>query len=88
MFVVIGGLLGQSVTRGETYRHLRVFEDVISLVRRRTTSRKSSRTKVMSGAMRGLADGLDGDSAFLPPDLVRLVERGRAKRLPPTSASS
>ena len=32
--------------------------------------------KVMEGAMRGLADGLDPDSAFLNPKQIRAVEAG------------
>jgi hypothetical protein len=31
-FAVIGGFLGQAMTRDDTYQHLRVFEDVIQLV--------------------------------------------------------
>jgi carboxyl-terminal processing protease len=75
LFVVIGGLLGQTLPRSETYRHLRVFEDVISLVLTNYVEEVEP-AKVMTGAMRGLADGLDSDSAYLPPDQVRIVERG------------
>ena len=31
-FVVIGGYLGQALAKDDTYQHLRVFEDVVSLV--------------------------------------------------------
>jgi carboxyl-terminal processing protease len=75
LFVVIGGLLGQTISRSETYRHLRVFEDVISLVLANYVEQVEP-SKVMTGAMRGLADGLDADSAYLPADQVRLIERG------------
>jgi carboxyl-terminal processing protease len=75
LFVVIGGLLGQTLTRSETYRHLRVFEDVMSLVLANYVEEVEP-AKLMNGAMRGLADGLDADSGFLTPDEVRLVERG------------
>ncbi|MBE3131843.1 MAG: PDZ domain-containing protein [Acidobacteria bacterium] len=75
VFVVIGGLLGQTVTRSDTYRHLRVFEDVMSLVLGNYVEEVEA-NRLMIGAMRGLADALDGDSAFLPPDLVRQIERG------------
>ena len=34
--------------------------------------------KVMDGAMRGLADGLDPDSAFLSPGQVKSIESGEA----------
>ena len=74
LFVVIGGLLGQTLTRSDTYRHLRVFEDVVSLVLGSYVEEVEP-AKLMGGALRGLADGLDGDSAYLPPDQVRLVER-------------
>lgn len=74
LFVVIGGLLGQTIARSDTYRHLRVFEDVMSLVLSSYVEEVEP-GKVMNGAMRGLADGLDGDSAYLPPDQVRLIER-------------
>ena len=31
-FAVVGGLLGKTVARDESYQHLRVFEDVVSLI--------------------------------------------------------
>ena len=31
-FAIIGGYLGQAMTKDDTYQHLRVFEDVVSLV--------------------------------------------------------
>ena len=44
--------------------------------------------KVMTGAMRGLADGLDADSAFLPPDQVRIDRAGGQAAGRATSVSS
>ena len=32
MFAILGGYLGQALAKDDTYQHLRVFEDVISLV--------------------------------------------------------
>ena len=32
IFTIIGGYLGQALAKDDTYQHLRVFEDVISLV--------------------------------------------------------
>ena len=72
-FAVIGGLLGRVAAREDTYPHLTVFNDVVRLISDRYVE-KADMDKVMAGAMRGLSDGLDPDSAFLTSDLVKLVE--------------
>jgi carboxyl-terminal processing protease len=70
-FVIVGGLMGQERPTGDrVFRHLRVFEDVVQLV----MSNYVEEVKVdraMEGAMKGLADGLDPDSAYLDPLQVR-----------------
>jgi len=75
-FVVVGGLLGKQPGGGDQpYQHLRVFDDVVSLV----TSAYVEPVKidrVMEGAMRGLADGLDPDSAVLSAKQVKALEGG------------
>ena len=76
-FTLIGGYLGQAMTRDETLRNLRVFEDVMQLVVENYVEDVNV-PKAMRGAMRGLTDGLDGDSAFLPPDLVKAYESKEA----------
>jgi carboxyl-terminal processing protease len=78
-FVVIGGLMGNAAaTRGdETFQHLRVFEDVIRLVMNNYVEEVKV-DRVMEGAMRGLADGLDPDSAYLNPKQLKDVESGVA----------
>src|SRR5687768_12775802 len=72
-FVIVGGLMGQERVPGDrVYRHLRVFEDVVQLV----MSNYVEEVKVdraMEGALRGLADGLDPDSAYLDAKQVRAV---------------
>jgi carboxyl-terminal processing protease len=78
-FVLVGGLLGNSsaATNDESYQHLRVFDDVVQLV----VNSYVTEVKVdqaMEGALRGLADGLDPDSAYLNPQMVRAVEAGEA----------
>jgi carboxyl-terminal processing protease len=73
IFAVIGGYLGQAMARDETFRHLRIFEDVVSLVVNNYVEEVDVRT-AMGGAMRGLADGLDADSAYLPASVVPLIE--------------
>ena len=72
-FAFIGGYLGQALAKDDTYQHLRVFEDVVSLVVNNYVEPVDVR-EAMKGAMRGLADNLDPESAFLPPDLVRTRE--------------
>lgn len=63
-FAVVGGLLGKTVTKEDSYQHLRVFEDVVSLVANNYVE-DVDMDRVMEGAMRGLADGLDPDTSFL-----------------------
>ncbi len=72
-FAIIGGYLGQAMARNDTYQHLRIFEDVVGLVVDNYVEPVDVR-QAMGGAMRGLADGLDPDSAFLTADLVRTLE--------------
>jgi carboxyl-terminal processing protease len=72
-FAFIGGYLGQAMAKDDTYQHLRVFEDVVSLVLNNYVEPVDVR-EAMKGAMKGLADGLDPESAYLTPDLVRTRE--------------
>lgn len=72
-FAVIGGYLGQVLAKDDTYQHLRVFEDVVSLVLNNYVEEVNV-TDAMRGAMKGLADGLDPDSAYLNPDLAKTVD--------------
>ena len=75
-FVVVGGLMGnERATPEQSYQHLHVFEDVVDLVLHNYVQEVQV-DKVMDGAMRGLADGLDPDSAFLNPAQVKAVESG------------
>ncbi|MBI4888834.1 MAG: PDZ domain-containing protein, partial [Acidobacteria bacterium] len=72
-FAFVGGYLGQAMAKDDAYQGLRVFEDVVSLVINNYVEPVDVR-QAMKGAMRGLADGLDPESAFLTPDLVKSVE--------------
>jgi carboxyl-terminal processing protease len=77
-FTLIGGYLGQAMAaKDDTVQHLRVFEDVVSLVLNNYVEEVDIK-QAMRGAMRGLADGLDADSAFLTPDLVKTFESNSA----------
>src|SRR5262245_65219771 len=73
---VIGGVLGNAMARGDdTYAHLRVFQDVLSLIMSNYVEQPNL-DNVMRGAMRGLADNLDSDSGFLSAAQVRQFESG------------
>jgi carboxyl-terminal processing protease len=74
-FAIVGGFLGKVMAREDTYQYLKVFDDVVSLVTSHYVEEVNV-DKVMKGAMHGLADGLDPDSAYLTRDEVRQVETG------------
>lgn len=78
-FVIVGGLMGNAAARGneDTFQHLRVFDEVVRLVMHNYVEDVKV-DRVMEGAMRGLADGLDPDSAYLVAKQVREVESGAA----------
>ena len=68
------------MAREDTYQHLKIFDDVVSLIASNYVE-DADIDKVMRGAMHGLADGLDPDSAYLTAAEVKQVESGAA--LPP-----
>ena len=77
-FALVGGLLGKTMAGQETYPHLRVFDDVFSL----TTGNYVEEVDVerlMHGAMHGLADALDADSAYLTAEQTKLLQSGAEK---------
>lgn len=72
-FTVIGGFLGRDASaQGEDYKHLRIFEDVVNLILNNYVEEVDV-DKVMHGAMHGLADGLDPDSAYLDATQMKTV---------------
>ena len=77
-FAIVGGYLGRVLGAGkdDTLRQLPVFEDVISLVLNNYVEEVDVR-HAMRGALKGLTDGLDPDSAYLTPDLVKAAESGQ-----------
>ena len=76
-FAVVGGFLGKVMAREEAYQHLKIFDDVVSLITSNYVE-KVDVDKVMHGAMHGLADSLDPDSAYLSPKDVKLAEGASA----------
>ena len=79
-FAIVGGFLGRVMAREDTYQHLKIFDDVVSLISSSYVE-TADIDKVMKGAMHGLAEGLDPDSAYLTADQVKQVESGAP--LPP-----
>src|SRR5258706_9648377 len=73
-FIVFGGM-GKASGGDEKFQHLRVFEDVVSLILNNYVE-DAKVDKVMEGAMRGLADGLDPDSAYLTAAEVKSIDPG------------
>ncbi|TAK15107.1 MAG: PDZ domain-containing protein [Acidobacteria bacterium] len=70
----VGGLIGASpATPQKGFEHLRVFEDVVSLVNGAYVEDVDP-DKIFAGAMRGLVEGLDASSAYLPPAEVALID--------------
>lgn len=76
-FVIVGGLIGDASARsgGEPYQQLRVFEDVVGLVMNNYVEPVKI-DRAMEGAMRGLAEGLDPDSAYLNAKQVHELDLG------------
>ena len=79
-FAMVGGVLGSAIARDDTYQQLRVFQDVVSLISSNYVE-EANLSRVMTGAMRGLAEGLDPDSSYLLPAEVKRLEAGEV--LPP-----
>ena len=79
LFVVVGGLMGNVLTpRGdEAFTHLRVFDDVVTLVLGNYVEEVKI-DRAMEGALKGLAEGLDPDSAYLNPQQVAEIQSGAA----------
>jgi carboxyl-terminal processing protease len=72
-FAIVGGFLSKVMAREDTYQHLKVFDEVVSLITSNYVE-KVDVDRVMNGAMQGLTDSLDPDSAYLSPDEVKQIE--------------
>ena len=77
VFTLVGGLLGQQRTAPGAYPHLRVFDDVVSLIFGSYVEEPNPGT-VLDGAMLGLAEGLDPDSSYLDAAQVTLLDGARS----------
>jgi carboxyl-terminal processing protease len=72
-FAILGGFLGKVMAREDTYQHLKIFDDVVGMIQQYYVE-EADMDKVMRGAMHGLADSLDPDSAYLTREQVKQVE--------------
>lgn len=72
-FAIIGGVLSKATAREDTYPQLRIFADVVDKITGDYVD-KVNIDKVMAGAMHGLADSLDPDSAYLTSEQVKQIE--------------
>jgi carboxyl-terminal processing protease len=73
---LLGGFLNRVLAVQDTsYQPLRVFEEVVSLVTNNYVE-KVDNARIMRGALQGLAEGLDADSAWLTPAQVGVAARG------------
>ncbi len=83
LFVGVGGLMSATAAPSQAgFADLRLFGQILQLI---TSSyvEKVDVDKVMDGAMRGLADGLDPSSAYLLPEEIQAIEANTP--LPPAS---
>jgi carboxyl-terminal processing protease len=76
-FAVIGGFMGRASAQQESYQYLRIFEDVVTLILNNYVEEVKP-DAVMEGAMHGLADGLDPDTAYLKASDVKVFEKNEA----------
>lgn len=76
VFTLVGGFLGREAAGENPYRHLRILEDVVSLISNNYVE-DVDLGEVMDGALRGLTEGLDADSAYLSAEDVERIESGR-----------
>ncbi len=74
-FAVIGGFMSKAIAREDSYQYLRIFEDVVSLILNNYVEEVNV-DRVMHGAMHGLADNLDPDSAYLDSNQVKVLDKG------------
>jgi carboxyl-terminal processing protease len=72
-FAIVGGFLSRVTAGEDAYQHLKIFDDVVGLITSNYVE-KVDIDKVMDGAMNGLTESLDPDSAFLTASEVKQAE--------------
>ena len=74
-YTLVGSVLERVVAQEGAYRHLRIFEEVVSLVTSNYVEQVDA-DLIMQGALWGLAEGLDPQSSYLTPDEVMVHDAG------------
>ena len=72
VLAIVGGAMSRMASGAESYNYLAVFQNVVDLVTTNYVEEVES-DRIMTGALRGLAAGLDADSAWLTPEQARLA---------------
>lgn len=67
LYAILGGFLVRALARDSAYRYLSVFQDVVTLIMNNYID-PPEMDQVMDGAIRGMMDALDPDSAYLTPE--------------------
>ena len=78
LLVVVGGVLTRAMGREDSYGPMKTFDEVVTLILNNYVESVEP-DRIMHGAMRGLADGLDADSAWLTREEVAIVMRRSAE---------
>ena len=73
-FALLGGYLRNTLAQEDVYRHLQIFEGVVTLISENYVE-VVDHDELMQGAMRGLSAGLDGKSSYLTRQEVTLFEQ-------------
>ncbi|HQZ40133.1 MAG TPA: S41 family peptidase [Vicinamibacterales bacterium] len=77
-FAAVGGFMNRAMAaRGDTFQQLSIFDDVVRLISTNYVE-DVDLDKVMHGAMHGLADGLDPDTAYLDAHQTATFEKHEA----------
>jgi carboxyl-terminal processing protease len=84
-FIVLGAIRTRAADSDAPFQHLRVFDDVMSLILNNYVEEPKV-DNVMEGAMRGLADSLDPDSAYLTAAEARSLDAPGCAAAVPTTA--
>jgi carboxyl-terminal processing protease len=77
VLVLVGGFLNRVASGQQSYQPLRVFGEVVELVMGNYVERVDPE-RAMHGALCGLTDGLDADSAWLPAAQAATAAKGAA----------
>ncbi|HEX7086401.1 MAG TPA: S41 family peptidase [Vicinamibacterales bacterium] len=73
VLAIVGGVLNRMASGAESYDYLKVFHEVVGLVLANYVEEVEP-DRIMTGAMRGLAAGLDPDSAWLTAEQARMAK--------------